>query len=92
LLSEDISHEELDNKLRGFVSKLGGRIDKVAFRRVSVYFPHFSEEDLHKLNPYERLEGMQGEKGTYFLGSLLNGENTNNCAQYAQYLMKKHFS
>jgi len=92
LLAEDISHEELDSKLRQFVCELGGRIDKVAFRRVSIYFPHFSEEDLHELNPYERLEAMQGKKGAYFLGGLLNGETTNNCAQYAKYLMKKHFS
>ena len=55
------------------------------------YFPHFSEDCLTYQNPYQRLEQMQGENGTYFIGSLFNFESVEHNAQYAKYLINKHF-
>ena len=51
----------------------------------------YSEDDLKTLDPYARLEALQGEQNTYYLGSLFNGELTNYCVEYAESLISKHF-
>ncbi len=86
-----IPDEELEKKVRDSVDMIGGKIDEIILTKTFTYFPHFIENDLKKLKPYDRLEKMQGENCTYFIGSLLNTEGTEQTAEYAQYLMNKHF-
>jgi len=74
------------------ISELEGRLKKIIMSETFMYFPHFSAEDLVNWQPYERLESMQGENSTYFIGSLFNFESTENTAEYAQYLINKHFA
>ena len=74
------------------IKEIGGRVDKIIVRKPHVYFPHFSEADLQGLDPYNRLEALQGNNSTYFLGSLFNGELTEYCMEYAEYIVDKFFN
>ncbi|MCP4763842.1 MAG: FAD-dependent oxidoreductase [archaeon] len=87
----NLSKEELEAKVREAVNMLGGRINEIVASGNYTYFPHFLEKDLIELQPYERLEKLQGKNGTYFTGSLFNVEAAENSAEYSQYLMNKHF-
>ncbi len=86
-----VSKEELTRKLFEMADILKGKIDDVIIVKDFKYFPHFVENDLRKIQPYERLEKMQGNNNTYYIGGLFNFEGTEQTAEYAEYLVNKFF-
>ena len=81
----EFTNEELEQMLVETIGNAGGKVSDIILTETFVYFPHFTEKDLNELRPYECLEKMQGENGTYFIGGLFNFEDTENTAEYAQY-------
>jgi len=80
---------ELDRKLAEDIAVVGGSLDAVVQRREWSYFPHVGVDDL-STGYYERLNSLQGQRGTYFLGGLFSFETTEYCAQFAEYLVDRH--
>ncbi len=70
---------------------LKGIIGDVIMQKDFKYFPHFLEKDLKEIRPYERLEKMQGNNNTYYIGGLFNFEGTEQTAEYARYLVNRYF-
>ncbi len=87
----EFTDNELEEKLVEFVNNIGGKVNGIIISDTYEYFPFYSEEDLNESQPFKRLEEMQGKKGTYFIGGLFNFESTEDTANYAQYLVNKHF-
>lgn len=83
--------DELLQMVYELAELLGGRIDDVILSLRIPYFPHYVEKDLIELDPFKKIEKMQGEMGTYYIGSLMNFEGSNWSAEYADQLIRKHF-
>lgn len=87
----DTSPDELIEMLKYDVEQLGGRFDGVLMQKHWRYFPRVSTEDL-RAGFYKRLDELQGQKGTYYIGAVLNFETLENTADFAKRLVLKHFA
>ncbi len=86
-----ISQEVLKEKMEEEVNSLGGEVEDILFTRGLTYFFHYSGDFLHQNSPYEKLESMQGNLGTYYIGGQFNFESVEHTAQYAKEVVKKYF-
>jgi hypothetical protein len=73
------------------LQRLGARLEKVVEARHWSYFPHVETADMAD-GFYERLEGLQGQRRTYYCGEIMSFSTLECCARYARELVKKHFS
>ncbi|MDX2303963.1 MAG: FAD-dependent oxidoreductase [Microscillaceae bacterium] len=89
--SEKVSKEEILKMQEDFVTKAGGKIIGEYYTYTDwPYFPHFSIEDM-QAGYYDRLEELQGQNRTFYVGGLLNFELVETIFNYSKYLVKKHF-
>ena len=72
------------------VRLLDGRVVKVIAQKEWAYFPHVSSADLRD-GYYQTLESIQGNKNTYYCGSLFNFETVEHNAVYAEDLVQRFF-
>ncbi len=82
----DILMDKLDEE----INFLGGKPGNILFTRGLSYFFHFSGDFLRKYAPYEKLESMQGNLGTYYIGGHLNFESVEHAAQYAKEVVNRY--
>jgi len=87
----ELTAQEREQKLLETVSNLGGRVKDIILIETYEYFPHFAEHDYGDDQPFRRLEEMQGEKGTYYIGGLFNFESTEGTAQHAKSIVNRFF-
>ena len=40
---------------------------------------------------YERLEALQGQRDTYYVGAIMNFELVESCIAYSKHLVRRHF-
>ena len=83
--------EAIVRRLREDLGRMGGRMGEVHTQVRWDYFPHFSSEDIAN-GIYDRLEGLQGQNHTFYVGSLLNFELVESNVAYATALVERHFS
>jgi hypothetical protein len=84
-----LGQDKLDEILRSDVQGLGGQVVDVLLRKAWKYFPHVKLGELDE-DYYLRLNALQGQRGTYFLGPLFAFETTEHCAQFADWLVRQH--
>ncbi len=72
------------------VRELGGEIEEVLRHDVWDYFPHVSASDLGR-GFFERLERIQGERATYFVGALFGFELVECNVAFAEQLVERRF-
>jgi hypothetical protein len=87
----DIGPDELIQILKNDVEKLGGRFVDVITQKHWRYFPRVNTEDL-RAGFYKRLDELQGQRGTYYIGALMNFETLENTVNFAKKLVLKHFA
>ncbi len=87
----DTSPEELIEMLRKDVINLGGRFVEVITQKHWRYFPRVGTEDL-SAGFYKRLDELQGQWGTYYIGAVLNFETLENTTDFAKKLVLNHFA
>ena len=83
--------ESIVRRLREDLGRMGGRMGEVHTQVRWDYFPHFGSEDIAN-GIYDRLEGLQGQNHTFYVGSLLNFELVESNVAYATALVERHFS
>jgi len=83
--------EAIARQLREDLGRMGGRMGKVHTQVRWDYFPHFTSQDIAD-GIYDRLEALQGQNHTYYVGSLLNFELVEANMAYATALVERHFS
>lgn len=54
------------------------------------YFPHVNTQALHD-GFYPRLDRLQGQRGTYYVGGLFNFETLETTAKYSRWLVHRAF-
>ncbi|MCW5318113.1 hypothetical protein GTQ43_31480 [Nostoc sp. KVJ3] len=54
------------------------------------YFPHVTSEAM-QAGFYDRLEAMQGQQKTFYVGGLLNFELVETIVEYSKSLVEKNF-
>ncbi|KAI5057660.1 hypothetical protein GOP47_0027675 [Adiantum capillus-veneris] len=85
-----IDSKEVTDLLYEDVKSMGGKTQEFILQRKWDYFPHVSTADM-KAGFYDRLESLQGENNTVYLGGLPAFELTERVAAYSIESMAKHF-
>jgi hypothetical protein len=85
------SDAELDELVRQDIAELGGTVAQIVLRTPWNYFPHVKLEDLDQ-QYYPRLNALQGQHGTYYLGSLYAFEMADYCAEFAASVVDKYLN
>jgi hypothetical protein len=86
-----LTEDDLKKRLNEMTDIMGGKITEILLSKNITYFPHYREDDLKEMEPFKKFETMQGENGTYYIGSLFNMEGSNWSSEYAEAMITKHF-
>jgi hypothetical protein len=86
--NEDMDVSEA--RMRETVDRLGGKVTGVLRRHAWRYFPHVASADLAG-GFYEALEGMQGQRSTYYAGELLSFATVEHVTAHARDLVSRWF-
>jgi hypothetical protein len=89
-LEGDIDTERANTLMYEDIAAMGGSVSCVLTSKTWQYFPHVGSDDL-RAGFYQRLEDLQGSRGTCYVGSVLNMETVEATAMYSISLMDKHF-
>jgi len=87
----DTRPDDLVEMLKTDVEQLGGRFDGVITQKYWRYFPRVGTEEL-RAGFYKRLDELQGQKGTYYIGAVLNFETLEDTVSFAKKLVADHFA
>jgi hypothetical protein len=84
------TNDQITKTLAGDVASQGGTFGNVFLRQDWDYFPHVSTESLNN-GFYYKVEALQGDNNTFYVGGTLSFETVEHSARYAQALVKTHF-
>ena len=76
--------------LAGDVATSGGTFGQLVLQQDWDYFPHVGTQALQG-GFYYKVEAMQGQNHTFYVGGTLSFETVEHSARYAQALVKGHF-
>jgi hypothetical protein len=82
--------DELIEILKKDVERLGGKFHEVIRQKHWRYFPRVNTDDL-SAGFYQKLDTLQGQRGTYYVGSVLNFETLENTVEFSKKLVEKYF-
>ncbi|MFA6475235.1 MAG: FAD-dependent oxidoreductase [Patescibacteria group bacterium] len=85
-----ISDEEVLKNIETVVQQLGGKIERVHTKRSWKYFPHVNSEAM-QAGYFDKLDKLQGESNTYYVGELLNFSSVGFTSAYAANLVERFF-
>lgn len=85
------NRDELIEILKKDVEQLGGKFVDVITQKHWRYFPRVGTDHLRS-GFYKRLDELQGQRGTYYVGAVLNFETLEDTVDFAKKLILKHFS
>ena len=91
LLDKNMSIAQAEYLANQDLSAQHAKIKKVIMRKEWSYFPHVESSDLDS-GYYEKLENLQGEDGTYYVGGLMSFETVEHTSAYAKQLVLKFFN
>lgn len=89
-LPPEMSLEQATDLMHQDVRRLGGSIRSVVTQRHWNYFPHVSTQSLDR-GFYDRVEHLQGQHNTYYVGGLLNFESVEHTSRFAKNLVGRYF-
>ena len=87
------SLEDTDSAVRGvgeLVERLGGTVRETRFVQPWRYFPHVTRRDLDE-GFFRRMEALQGQRSTYYVGEALAFGVVEACVRYSQALVDRFF-
>jgi predicted NAD/FAD-dependent oxidoreductase len=73
------------------VERLGGTVGEIVAQKRWRYFPHVGPAELAG-GFYDELEGLQGVRGTYYAGEVMQFATIEECARYSRSLVERHFA
>lgn len=90
LADHDLPLEKILSYAKDDCAALGSRVKRVVSQQAWDYFFYVPTEGLRK-GFYPRLDALQGEQHTYYIGSLLNFETVPHCIEYSRSLVRRFF-
>ena len=84
------SRKAVDQSLQNDIAELGGNLVKIHQTADWKYFPHVDGNSLRD-GFYRKLMDVQGQRGTWYVGGIINFETVESTASYAQKLVKENF-
>jgi len=82
--------QDLRETLHEDLQAIGGSVDEILYEKLWNHFPHFETPDIEN-GIYQKLEDLQGVKGTYYVGSIMNFDTIETTIEFSYDLMKRHF-
>lgn len=86
-----LSDDDILRLLKEDVETLGGQLGEVHGQKLWNFFPHVTLSDV-KAGYFERIEALQGQRRTYYTGSLLSFELIECVVGYSRDLVGRHFA
>jgi oxygen-dependent protoporphyrinogen oxidase len=86
----NMTTEELHAILKEEVEHLGGTLGNIVKEIQWSYFPHVGQKDLDN-GFYDKLNSLQGEMGTYYVGGIFNFETVEHTSKFAKELVDQVF-
>ena len=86
LSADDTCKETVLSELPTFHASCG----EVLEERDWYYFPHITPED-YRAGGYDRVEAMQGNRGTYYAGEVMSFGDMDETAEYSRELVERFF-
>lgn len=85
-----LSDEEIEANVISCINRLGGK--HIGFEKIVKwkYFPHIDTAEMKK-GYYTKLEALQGQNRTYYLGELMNFSSVELSAVYSKDLVHRFF-
>jgi oxygen-dependent protoporphyrinogen oxidase len=84
------SGQQITANLKEDVERLGGTFKGVYEQRNWSYFPHVQPADL-EAGFFERIDALQGQRNTLYVGGTLNFETVEDSAAHARAMVLKHY-
>ncbi|MCU0663429.1 MAG: FAD-dependent oxidoreductase [Myxococcota bacterium] len=84
------SSAQIDEWMEEDIRRVGGEVTEYVVEQSWNYFPYVGEQALRD-GFYERMNNLQGERGTYFVGGVLNFETVEYTAVFAKDLVLRNF-
>jgi hypothetical protein len=97
LIKDQMSDEQILEEIRKQLDKIPpymGVQPKLVRKVVQQhwkYFPHVEDQQLLASGFYDKIEQLQGQKQTYYVGSSVSFECMGNCVGYSKKLIDDHF-
>jgi len=83
---------QLEAQAREAVERLGGTFGRVELvERYAHYFPHVNADSL-RAGFHRRVDALQGERNTYYVGEVLNLPLVSECIDFARYIVRRCFA
>lgn len=86
---DGITEAVIKDRLRETVSKIGGQVEEILYVKKWEYFPHVELKDVQH-GFYDRLENLQGQFNTYYVGEILSFTLVELILDYSRNLVEKH--
>ena len=87
---DEVSPEKCKEMVLADMKLCGSEVEKVIYERSWYYFPHVYSKD-YADGWYEKVEGMQGQQGTYYAGEVMAFGDMDETAQYSKELVERFF-
>jgi predicted NAD/FAD-dependent oxidoreductase len=84
------SDDDVVANTKDLIEKIGGKLNEVERVAHWKYFPHVSSKEMES-GYYDKVEGMQGRQGTYYIGELMNFSTVGLTSEYAEDLVDRFF-
>ena len=86
----DKTQEECRQMVLDDMETFGHPVEKIIEEQTWYYFPHVSSED-YKAGWYEKVEGMQGRRNTFYAGEIMSFGNFDEVCHYSKDLVTRFF-
>lgn len=86
----EMNDEEVMNRTKNFVTKMGGELTKVHSVTHWKYFPYVDQATI-EAGYFDVIEAMQGRRNTYYIGELLNFSTVGLTSEYAEATIERYF-
>lgn len=86
----EMSDDDVIDRTRSFVSKMGGSLTKVHSVTHWKYFPYVDQATM-EAGYFDVIEAMQGRKNTFYIGELMNFSTVGLTSQYAEATVERYF-
>jgi hypothetical protein len=87
---EKVDEEDCKNRILEDAKLIGINIKDTIMFKSWRYFPHVNCDEMRH-GWYEKVEGMQGQMGTYYAGEIMSFGDIEECAAYSKALINRFF-